>query len=206
MELALNEIVSAVGDSQLIHTRVSRDANIIWERLESIHMSQGLGSIISMWQRFFQLKKSEEVTIQAHAASIREYADRLTGLGDSPSETLMVAVLLFSLPESYSPLIVSLDTHPEHTKFDFVVQRCINEEARQLSNAGPKQSSSQISAFNADSKPRRDKKDVTCYRCQKKGHYRNECKEILDETVTPQEKGKTAAVAASVSDDGTLEW
>ena len=70
MELALNEIVSAVGDSQLVHTRVSMDPNVVWERLESVHMSQGLGSIISMWQRFFQLKKSEEVMIQAHAASI----------------------------------------------------------------------------------------------------------------------------------------
>ena len=39
-------------------------------------------------------KKKMEVRIQVHAASIREYADRLTGLGDSPSETLMVAVLL----------------------------------------------------------------------------------------------------------------
>ena len=53
MELALNEIVSAVGDSQLVHTRVSMDLNVVWERLESVHMSQGLGSIILMWQRFF---------------------------------------------------------------------------------------------------------------------------------------------------------
>ena len=41
-------------------------------------MSQGLGSVISMWQRFSQLKKME-VRIQVHAACIREYADRLTG-------------------------------------------------------------------------------------------------------------------------------
>jgi len=213
MELALNEIVSAVGDSQLVHTRVSMDPNVVWERLESIHMSQGLGSIISIWQRFFQLKKSEEVMIQAHAASIREYADRLTGLGDSPSETLMVAVLLISLPESYSPLIVSLDTHPDRTKFDFVVQRCINEEARQLSIASSKQSSGssdQNSAFSADSKPKRDKKDVTCYRCKKKGHYKNECKEELEETkkteTSAQEEGKAAAVVAVSADSGDLEW
>jgi hypothetical protein len=205
MELALNEIVSGVGDSQLVHTRVSMDPSVVWERLESIYMSQGLGSIISMWQRFFQLKKSEEVTIQTHAASIREYADRLTGLGDSPSESLMVAVLLFSLPESYGPLIVSLDTHPDCTKFDFVVQRCINEEARQLSISSSKQSSSQISAFNADSKPKKDKKDVTCYRCKKKGHYKNECKEILEET-QDSEKGKATVVAAAASDKGDLEW
>ena len=163
-ELALNEIVSAVGDSQLVHTRVSMDPSIVWERLESVHMSQGLGSVISMWQRFFQLKKTEEVTIQAHAASIREYADRLTGLGDSPSETLMVAVLLISLPESYSPLIVSLDTHPDRAKFDFVVQRCINEEAHQLSITHSKQSSrisGQKVAFSVESKLKKDKKNVT---------------------------------------------
>ena len=46
------------------------DPSIVWKRLD---MSQGLGSVISMWQRFFQLKKME-VTIQAHMASICEYA------------------------------------------------------------------------------------------------------------------------------------
>ena len=206
MELALNEIVSGVGDSQLVHTRVSNDASVVWARLASVYMSQGLGSIISMWQRFFQLKKLEGITMQAHAASIREHADRLTGLGDSPSETLMVAVLLSSLPESYGPLIVSLDTHPDRTKFDFVVQRCINEEARQLSNA----SSSQDSAFNAVIKPKKDKKNVTCFKCGKKGHYQNECKEETEGTGnTGQEKGKAAAIAAiaaSPVDADVLEW
>ena len=216
-ELALNEIVSAVGDSQLVHTRVSMDPSIVWERLESVHMSQGLGSVISMWQRFFQLKKTEEVTIQAHTASIREYADHLTGLGDSPSETLMVAVLLISLPESYSPLIVSLDTHPDRAKFDFVVQRCINEEARQLSITHSKQSSGssgQNIAFSAESKPKKDKKNVTCYRCHQKGHYKNECKEELPveekgKTDTPaQEKGKAAAAVAVTADSECdhTEW
>ena len=191
MELVLNEIVSAVGDSQLVHTRVSMDPSVIWERLESIHMLQGLGSVILMWQRFFQLKKSEEVTIQTHTASIYEYADRLTGLGDSPSETLMVTVLLISLLESYSPLIVSLDPHPNCTKFDFVVQHCINEEACQLSIASSKQSlgsSGQNVAFSAESKPKKDRKNITCYRCHQKGHYKNECKEELEEkekTETP---------------------
>ena len=69
-ELALNENVSTVGDSQLIHTRVSMDPSIVWERLESIYMLQRLGSVILMWQKFFQLKKTEEVMIQAYTASI----------------------------------------------------------------------------------------------------------------------------------------
>ena len=123
VELGLNEVVSGVGDSQLVHTRVSMDPSVVWERLASIHMSQGLGSIISVWQRFFQLKKLEEVTMQVHTASIHEHADCLTGLGDSPSETLMVTVLLISLPEPYSPLIISLDIRNLTLLFSVVSMR-----------------------------------------------------------------------------------
>ena len=125
----------------------------------------------------------------------------------------MVAVLLISLPETYSPLIVSLNTHPDHTKFDFVVQRCINKEACQLSILGLKQSLGQNSAYSAESKPRKDKKNVTCYKCDKKGHYKNECKEEskLEETekteTTAQEKGKATVVAIAVSaDSDDQEW
>ena len=149
--------------------------------------------------------------VQAHAASLQEYADHLTGLGDSPLETLMVTVLLISLQESYTPLIISLNTHPDRMKFDFVVQHCINEKARQLSITSQKQSSGQNSAFSAESKPRKDKKNVTCYKCGKKGHYKNKCKEEqegTEMTETPtQEKGKatvTAIAASSIPED--QEW
>ena len=61
--------------------------------------------------------------MQAHTASIHEHADCLTGLGDSPSETLMVTVLLISLPEPYSPLIISLDIRNLTLLFSVVSMR-----------------------------------------------------------------------------------
>lgn len=203
VDLALNEIIGEVGDSQLVHTRVSRDPSVVWERLRATHMSQGLGSIIATWQRFFLSKKADNVSVQAHAGSIREIADRLTGLGDGPSETLMVAVLLLSLPESYGSLVISLDSHPSNHNFDFVVQRCMNEEARQLMESSGKDSQSQ--AYHVDGKrPRKDRKDVTCYRCQKKGHYRNECQE--EEGSTKKDAVATAAVVSEDSDSDNFAW
>ena len=79
---------------------------------------------------------------------------------------------MLSLPDSYNSLIISLDTHPNKNNFDFVVQRCLNEEARQFANSGVR-SSTENTAFQADPKPRRDQKDITCFNCGKKGHYRN---------------------------------
>jgi gag-polypeptide of LTR copia-type/Zinc knuckle len=193
MDLALSEIVSEVEDEQLVHTRISRDPAEVWARLASIHISQGLGGIISTWQKLFQMKKAADISIQQHVSSVRELADRLAGLGDSPSDSLLVSVLMLSLPPSYSSLVISLDSHSQVLDFDFVAQRCMNEEARQLSMQDPEASTSnQTTAFVAQTKPRRDRKEITCFKCGKKGHYRNEC---------PTKDEETAAVTATIGMD-----
>jgi hypothetical protein len=193
VDLAMSEIIGEVLDSQLVHTRVSRDPADIWARLQATHVSQGLGSIIAIWQHFFTLKKANGTSVQAHASIIRELADRLTGLGDGPSETLMVSVLMLSLPESYSTLIISLDTHDNRTNFDFVVQRCMNEEARQATA----QDAQPNTAFHTDTaKTKRNKAEITCYGCGKKGHYRNEC---------PDNKEKESKDGEKISADSAEE-
>ena len=195
VDLALSEIIGEVSDSQLVHTRVSRNPADIWERLQATHVSQGLGSIISIWQHFFTLKKANDTSVQAHASVIRELADRLTGLGDGPSETLMVSVLMLLLPESYSTLIISLDTHDNRTNFDFVVQRCMNEEARQATAQDVQPTGSAFHANAAQTK--RNKADVTCYKCGKKGHYRNECPDLKDEEKKESKDGEKASAASA---------
>jgi hypothetical protein len=195
VDLALSEIIGEVSDSQLVHTRVSRNPAEIWERLQATHLSQGLGSIIAIWQRLFTLKKANDTSIQAHASVIRELADKLTSLGDGPSETFLVSVLMLSLPESYSTLVISLDTHDDRTKFDFVVQRCMNEEARQA--IGTAHDTTQ-KAFHANaSRTKRNKADITCYECGQKGHYRNECPKLKnEEKKEPKDDAKTSAASA----------
>ena len=208
VDLALSEIIGEVSDLQLVHTRVSRNPADIWDRLQAMHVSQGLGSIIAIWQHFFTLKKANNTSIQAHTSVIRELADRLTGLGDGPSETLMVSVLMLSLPESYSTLIISLDTHDNRTNFDFVVQRCMNEEARQAAA----QDVQPDKAFHADAtRTKRDKADITCYKCGKKGHYRNECpdeekKESKDEEKKELKNGEKATAASADSELEDIAW
>lgn len=209
--LVLGEIVGAVENSQLVHIRGSMEPSTVWRSLEEAHMSQGLGSIISTWQAFTQIRKAEEDPMEKHVSEIRRLADRLEGLGDGPSEILMVSILMMSLPLSYSPLIVSLDSHPQCEDFAFVAQGCLNKELRQknhttgtnTSKPGPTESV----AYAAQVKPHRDKKDITCFNCQKKGHYRNECTEPVAAPAAKVEPVKdnanTAEFAwmAEVSDD-----
>ena len=134
MDLALSEIVSEVEDGQLVHMHVSRDLAEVWARLEFIHLSQGLGSAISTWQKLFHIAKAPKTSIQEHAGTIHELA-HLTGLNNTPSDSLLVATLMLSLLESYSSLIISLDSHSSKNDFDFIVQHCMNEEAWQVATA-----------------------------------------------------------------------
>ena len=100
-DLALSKIMSKVKDGQLVHTHVSRDPAEVWARLESIHLSQGLGSTISTWQKLFCITKAPDTSIQEHASTICELADRLTGLDDTPSNSL-----LGHYPHAFSPRIL----------------------------------------------------------------------------------------------------
>ena len=199
MDLVLSKIVSEVKDGQLVHTHVSRDPAEVWARLESIHLSQGLGSTISTWQKLFCITKAPDTSIQEHAGAIHELADRLTGLDDTPSDSLLVATLMLSLPESYSSLVISLDSHSNKNDFDFVVQRCMNEEARQVAAATmqgvpagkvDKARDPENIAFHTHI--RRDRKDITCFGCGQKGHYQNECKAAEK---PPENAPKVAAAA-----------
>ncbi|PPQ86127.1 hypothetical protein CVT25_002763 [Psilocybe cyanescens] len=204
MDLALSEIVGEVEDGQLVHTRVSRDPSDVWARLQDIHVSQGLGSAISTWQKLFQMRKAPAASIQEHVGMIRELADRLTGLGDPPSDSLLVAVLMLSLPDSYSSLVISLDSHSSKNDFDFVVQRCMNEEARQVAKQGvPAKDDPNNAAFHANVRPRRDRKDITCFQCQQKGHYKNECTQTQNGS---QKTVETAGMAVVSSEDSEVFW
>ncbi|KAF8195066.1 hypothetical protein BJ912DRAFT_923947 [Pholiota molesta] len=147
------------------------------------------------------MKKNSTTSIQEHAGKIRELADRLTHLDDTPSDSLLVAVLMLSLPSSYSSLIISLDSHSSKNDFDFVVQHCMNEEARQAGVEATKQAEheNRNEAFLTDAKPRRDRKDITCFKCGKKGHYRNECPET-DEKVKAEEPASAQTVTLKMKE------
>ena len=138
--------------------------------MKSVHESQGLGNLVATWQKFFQMKKLDDISVQTHIAAIREVTDRLTGLGDKPSEALMVAVPMLSLPESYGALIISLDSHMDRINFDFVTQHCMNEEACQHSLNGMPNHGEMALAICA-----KDRSKVKCFNCGILGHYKNEC-------------------------------
>jgi hypothetical protein len=89
-------------------------------------------------------------------------------------------VLTAGLPSSYESLIISLDAvSPNSLMLDFVISHLLNEEARQgIPAVNP--SSSALAATHVKT----PLAQITCFKCQKKGHYQSHCPQDADTKIT----------------------
>ncbi|KAG6905419.1 hypothetical protein DXG01_002843 [Tephrocybe rancida] len=87
---------------------------------------------------------------------------------------------------------------------DLALNKLVAELSLQPSSSHSRDSLSV--AYSADANHKKhDKKDITCFRCRKKGHYRNECKEDEDGKDDSKKSSKDTAAGATVESNDEVE-
>ncbi|KAJ6561034.1 hypothetical protein DFH09DRAFT_1160302 [Mycena vulgaris] len=104
------------------------------------------------------------------------------------------------LPASYDLVIINFDTtSPEQLTVEHVIARLLNEETHQNSSPDSTTSTPSDDALNgamAVLAARRDVANVTCFFCDKKGHFKSDCPEKLAwESTKHKKKTGTATLA-----------
>jgi hypothetical protein len=119
-----------------------------------------------------RMKKDPKMPMSKWIVLVRDIARQIKDLnGDVPDEEVIVT-LTNSLPDSYAPLVVQLDAMVEADRtISHVITRLIGEERRQGMNEVEDREDTPIALVAR----RRDRSDVTCFGCGKKGYYRSEC-------------------------------
>ncbi|EJF59477.1 hypothetical protein DICSQDRAFT_65085, partial [Dichomitus squalens LYAD-421 SS1] len=120
------EVTSAPADE----TRPSGSDNT--KALRRVHRARGFGTRVAHRRAFWRLSKRPDQTMTSWIADVRRAAFRLEEIDASISDEDRILVLTNGLPDSYSQLVVNLDsTLPSELTIDYVITRLLNEESRQ---------------------------------------------------------------------------
>ena len=177
---AFTMITLNIRDSQIPYIQDARPTKDAWKALKEVHQGIGTNGRIVLLQRLWALKMLEGEDMAQHLNQFCELANQLRSIsvdGQGISDSELVTILTLSLPESYEPLVMALQSRSDLVTFDLMAGRLLQESSRwqigQVAHAiqGSPSPSTAFTVQRAAYVPR-NKKGTRCYGGRGRGGFR----------------------------------
>lgn len=122
-----------IRDSQIPHIQTARNAKEAWDSLAKVHQGIGSNGRMILMQRLWSLHLKEGQDMSAHLNSFKELSTQVANLspnGIGIPDSDLVSMLSLSLPQSYEPLIMAVQSRADTITFDFLAGRLLQESTR----------------------------------------------------------------------------
>jgi len=107
--LAKQQIFSMITDRLLLHVQKLDQALKIWAEICTIHEGKSELVQIDLQHRLQETRCDEGGDVKAHFSKMFQLRESLAGMGAVISDTDFYMIILGSLPESYQPLLSSIN-------------------------------------------------------------------------------------------------
>ncbi|UYV60448.1 hypothetical protein LAZ67_1001175 [Cordylochernes scorpioides] len=123
------------------------------------------------------LKLEEDKDMQQHITTMMELVDKLRTIGETLKDSHITAILLCSLPKSYSNLITMLESRPDdELTLEFTKNKLLDEHTRRVESSKDESTESKaLKSLHGASSQRREKEKKFCSFCHKPNHSKEEC-------------------------------
>jgi transposase InsO family protein len=168
---------ATIPDEVFYKVKDTTNVKEVWDKLKEEFEGKSRSVLVDLGRKFQTTRCGEDDDVRAHFSKLAHLREQLSALGRSVSDDEYVAVLIGSLPACYDGPIDSLTSSCDVNNVDItptsVTRAAIREyEKRSLR----KENKVQDEAFAAaEANKNKSKKDVECFNCKKKGHYKSEC-------------------------------
>ena len=177
----------------------------VWDALKVLFEGRTQMIVVDLHRQIQSMKCGEDNNVCTHFDNIANLREQLAAMGKSIPNDEYVSILLGSIPSNYEATISTMSTTATLTNaaltLDTVIQLITDDYDRRVLKAG-KQTEGQDKALTANTtkKKKKNKKDVECFNCGNKGHYKSDCwaKGGGKEGQGPKRKGKDKDSATSV--------
>ncbi|KAG5317910.1 COPIA protein, partial [Pseudoatta argentina] len=208
---------SAVEYSQLEYLITCEIASEMWSKLSAIHEQKSAANKLSLMTKFHEFKMAPNDSIAQHVAKIENMARQLKDVGEELSDVMIMAKILGTLPQKFSPLVTAWDSVSEANQSRAnLIERLLKEENRlanfevatnalatmkiQERNGAVNNSTVSKTSASDSKRGKPAKKQFLCNYCRKKGHTEKRCYKKRDDDRTKRE------INNSTKDDNTANF
>jgi len=204
---AYNTICLNLGDLPARQIKTAKSANEVWTKLENIYEAKNTTNRLILKKRLSTLHMGNNDNMTDYLDKFRTTLEELEAVGSILEEEDKIATLLNSLPDSFENLVVSLESRGNQIDLDFVMARLLQEEMRRgkrneendtlfIAKVNDKETikNEEVNLTKSGKRllSKEEMSKVTCYYCNKKGHFANKCyKRINDKKCNEEEVNQT---------------
>jgi len=149
----------------------------VWDKLKKEFEGKSRSMLVDLGRKFQTMHCREDDDVHAHFSKLANLCKKLSALGRNISDDEYVAVLIGSLPSCYDGPINSLTSSCNINNVDItptaITWAAIQEYEKHSLQKENKSQDEVFAAAEADK--RKSKKDIECFNCKRKGHYKSEC-------------------------------
>ena len=171
-------IMSSIPDELFNRIKSGVNAQAWWDSLKNICEDRSRSMSIDLRGKLQSTRCGEDDDVRAHFAKLTNYREQLAAMGQSIPDQQFADILIASLPSCYEMRLCAITTNADETGNPINPARvvkfiCDDYDKRMIGKEADKKSEEQ--AFAVQSRKRKNKSDIECFNCKKKGHIKADC-------------------------------
>ena len=171
-------LVSALESNQYILVSKTRDPQEAWDSLKAFYRKKSGQSRLLLTQRFRHAKMDENSDLYSHLTMMSNLADELDEVMSSKiQEDDFMTTVCFSLMgiQRFTNVVEIIMNGPDLTRQDLLNKLMATEE-RHISTKAAAELEPLTAMKMITKRKTKQRPDVECYNCGKKGHYKRDCR------------------------------
>ncbi len=171
-------IMSSIPDELFNRIKSGVNAQAWWNSLKNVCEDWSQSMSIDLRGKLQSTHCGEDNNVRSHFAKLTNYRKQLVVMGQSIPDQQYADILIVSLPPCYNMHLCAITTNADETGNPINPTRvikfiCNNYDKHMIGKEADKKSEDQ--AFAAQLRKRKNKSDIECFNCKKKGHFKAEC-------------------------------
>jgi len=172
-------LMSSIPEEFFNRIKGGANAKAWWDELKLTCEGKSRSLMINLGRRMSNTFCGEDEDVRAHFAKLANMREQLAAMGESISDQHYANILLASLPKCYKMRVTAITTNADDTGRGIEPQKVVrlitDDYDKTMMAKDAKKTEDQAFAASSQQNKGKDKRDIECYNCKKKGHIKANC-------------------------------